>query len=127
MTVSRVVPLPHDAYTRAIYEGEEKAFMIGKIELETAEKLGEKRGLQQGIQQGMQQGMQKGMQQGMQQGRQQGLNQIVLRLMARRFGDVPAQISARVALLSADELEDLSLALLDFASYADVEAWFNRH
>jgi hypothetical protein len=36
-------------------------------------------------------------------------------------------MTARLARLSADELDDLGEALLDFTTPADLEQWFARH
>ena len=68
---------------------------------------------------------------GRQEGRQEGLVQgkelLVERLLRRRLGSVPAEVSARLARLSPDQLDDLGEALLDFAGQADLEQWLARH
>jgi predicted transposase/invertase (TIGR01784 family) len=112
-----------DPKEREIYEGEEKAIMVDQIQIASAEERGEKRGLQQGIEQGMQQGIE----QGVRQGRQDGMLEMLLRQMSRLIGEVPAGVASRLSQLSTDDLSELSLAVFDLHSYADVEAWLTRH
>ena len=57
------------------------------------------------------------------QGAHMGAEEIVLRQLRRLYGDLPAAMSERVHNLSTLQLEELSLALLDFASLADAEHW----
>jgi flagellar biosynthesis/type III secretory pathway protein FliH len=68
---------------------------------------------------------------GRQEGRQEGLTQgkeaLLERQLRRRLGAVSADMTARLARLSADELDDLGEALLDFTTPADLEQWFARH
>jgi predicted transposase YdaD len=52
---------------------------------------------------------------------------IVLRLIARRLGTLDDQMQGKVEQLSSGQLEDLSEALLDFATLADLEAWLDAH
>ncbi len=60
---------------------------------------------------------------GIVQGRTQGKEALVVRQIRRRLGTVPAQAVARLPRLSAEQLDDLGEALLDFATAADLEAW----
>jgi len=68
---------------------------------------------------------------GRQEGRQEGLTQgkevLVERLLRRRLGAVPAEVTARLDRLSPDQLDDLGEALLDFSGLADLEHWLARH
>lgn len=84
----------------------------------------------EGIMQGMTQGIEQGKAQGIEQGKAQGITQgketLVLRLLRRRFGSVPAKVSARLASLSAEQLDDLGEALLDFVTLTDLEQWLAR-
>jgi hypothetical protein len=70
--------------------------LIAKIHEEGVQQ-GLRAGMQQGIQQGVQQGIQQGVQQGVQQGRRQGESLLLSRLLARRFGALPAWAEARLA------------------------------
>jgi hypothetical protein len=51
----------------------------------------------------------------------------VLRLLTRRFGEVPAEVRAEIAGLSVAQLEDLGEAVLDFASWVDLQQWLSQH
>ena len=79
----------------------------------------EERGLRRGLERGQQIGQQIG-------GREKALS-IVLRLLHRRIGTMNDALQARVILLSSDQLEDLSEALLDFGVQDDLERWLNEH
>ena len=72
-------------------------------------------------------GRQEGVMQGRQEGVMQGKEALVERQLRRRFGAVPADLSARLARLSPDTLDDLGEALLDFSDPADLEQWLSRH
>ena len=47
----------------------------------------------------------------------------MLRLLRKRLGDLDPLVEVRVESLSADRLEELGEALLDFSSLADLDAW----
>jgi hypothetical protein len=91
---------------REIYEGEVKRRMVDSIQLQTAEERGK--------------------QQGMQQGMRMNARNVVLRLLARRIGEVPVSISSRLERLNAEALDDLAVDSLDFVNYVDVENWLTR-
>ena len=76
-----------------------------------------------GMQQGIQQGMQQGMQQGKQQGKQEGEVNLILRLLSKRFGEVPSQLKMQIEKLSLKQLEDLTEVFLDFASLDNLVIW----
>jgi Domain of unknown function (DUF4351) len=48
---------------------------------------------------------------------------LVLRLLARRIGQIAPQTEAKILTLSVAELEALGKALLDFASPEDLDQW----
>ena len=54
---------------------------------------------------------------------QQGEANLVLRLLKRRFGELPPHITETIQKLSVEKLEDLGEALLDFESQADLINW----
>jgi hypothetical protein len=54
----------------------------------------------------------------------QGMQKILARHLTRRFGEMPSNMEARLSSLSRHELDAFDLAMFDFNSYADVEAWF---
>ena len=68
-----------------------------------------------------------GRQEGRQEGIARGKEALVERQLRRRLGSVPAGVSARLARLSPDQLDDLGEALLDFSGYADLEQWLAGH
>ena len=82
--------------------------------------------MQQGLQEGLQQGLQQGLQEGLQQGRQQEAAALSLRLLQRRFGPLDAASIARIEALELNQLEDLSLNLLDFSATADLQHWLEQ-
>ncbi|MCL6750469.1 Rpn family recombination-promoting nuclease/putative transposase [Nostoc sp. CCCryo 231-06] len=73
-----------------------------------------------------QEGIQEGEQRGREQGREEGEKSLVLRLLARRVGELPQEVRSQVESLSLEQLENLGEALLDFSSMADLDAWFNQ-
>jgi flagellar biosynthesis/type III secretory pathway protein FliH len=64
-----------------------------------------KRGLQQGVQQGLQEGVRQGV--------QQGEWRLLLKIIEKRFGAVPPWVEERLTSRSTEELEALSVRLLD--------------
>jgi predicted transposase/invertase (TIGR01784 family) len=63
---------------------------------------------------------------GEQQGEQRALQRektLILRLIARKVGEVPQELRSSVELLSIDRLEALCEALLDFNSLQDLRNW----
>jgi hypothetical protein len=53
--------------------------------------------------------------------------EIILRQLQRRFGVLDDAIHAHVGALPMEQLEDLSVALLDFPAMSDLEDWLQRH
>jgi hypothetical protein len=58
-------------------------------------------------------GLQEGLQEGLQKGLQRGELSILRRLIEKRFGALPSWAGEKLAALSASELEDLSVRVLD--------------
>jgi len=65
-----------------------------------------------------------GEQRGRQEGRQEGRQSLVLLLLNQKFGALPDRLSAQITALKLDQLEALAIALLNFTSVADLEAWW---
>ena len=65
----------------------------------------------------------KAIQQGEAIGLQKGEANLVLRLLKRRFGELPPHITETIQKLSVEKLEDLGEALLDFETQADLINW----
>ncbi len=85
--------------------------------------LGLQEGRQVGLQEGLQAGLELGRQEGLQEGRQVGQAQLILRLLARRFGEVDATLQQRIQTLSSERLEQLGEVLLDFGQVVDLERY----
>lgn len=71
-------------------------------------------------------GLKKGREEGEVQGRKQALLTIILRLLTRKFGNLPPKMHTRIARLQIPRLESLAEAILDFESVADLELWFSK-
>ncbi|MCC5663119.1 DUF4351 domain-containing protein [Nostoc sp. CHAB 5784] len=51
---------------------------------------------------------------------------LIIRLLRRRFGDIDESLVEQVRNLSAEHLEELGDALLDFSKIADLVAWLEQ-
>jgi predicted transposase/invertase (TIGR01784 family) len=60
-------------------------------------------------------------------GREEGRFSLVIRLLNRRVGIITPQIEEQVLGLTANKIEDLGEALLDFTSISDLEAWLQNN
>ena len=85
-----------------------------------------KEGREKGIQVGIQKGIQKGIKEGRKEGIREGAAALTLRLLRRRVGRIDAPTRQRILRLSAKELQELGLALLDFSSQKDLSAWLAK-
>ncbi|MDJ0619984.1 MAG: Rpn family recombination-promoting nuclease/putative transposase [Calothrix sp. MO_192.B10] len=81
---------------------------------------------EEGRQEGRQEGIQEGRQEGIQEGRQEAIVNIVLRLLTKRFGQLSEEMRFSISSLPLPVLEDLSEALLDFTSLADLQSWLEE-
>jgi predicted transposase/invertase (TIGR01784 family) len=52
---------------------------------------------------------------------------LILKLLARKLGDVLPQLQSQVSALSIDRVESLGEALFDFNSLDDLESWLNQN
>jgi hypothetical protein len=77
-------------------------------------------GRQEGLQEGELRGRQEGRQEGRREGRQEGEATLLLRLLERRFGALPASVTNRVAAAGTATLEEWSLRVLDAKGLDDV-------
>ncbi|MBD2666637.1 hypothetical protein B6N60_03967 [Richelia sinica FACHB-800] len=60
------------------------------------------------------------------QGRQQGEVNLILRLLSKRFGEVPSQLRIEIEKLSLPQLDALTEVLLDFVSLDDLVVWLQN-
>jgi predicted transposase YdaD len=75
----------------------------------------------------LQEGRQEGRQEGIQLGLQQGERSLVLRLLTRQVGTLPAEVKSQVEALSLPELEMLGEALLGFSRLEELRDWLRSH
>ncbi|MGK7889184.1 MAG: DUF4351 domain-containing protein [Leptolyngbyaceae cyanobacterium] len=57
--------------------------------------------------------------------REEGARSLTLRLLTRRFGELPDSILETVNVLSREQLEAFTDALLDFTSLEEIEVWLS--
>jgi hypothetical protein len=67
------------------------------------------------------------MEQGIEQGIKQGERSLALRILTRKFGDLPASLRSHIDTLTLDQLNNLGEALLDFQTLNDLETWLAQH
>ena len=60
---------------------------------------------------------------GYERGIEEGERLVVLKLLKRRLGELSPETTQRIQSLSVNQLENLSEALLDFSSMADLFNW----
>ena len=60
-----------------------------------------------------------------QKGRVEEAVNFVIRLLTKRFGEIPQSMLEHISSLPLPVLEDLSEALLDFTNTADLQAWLS--
>ena len=81
---------------------------------------GRREGRQKGLEQGLEQGLQQGLQQGRKEGLLEGNRELVLSLLRKRFGRLPASVTRRIARMSHAQTEELAVAVLDARSLKDL-------
>jgi predicted transposase YdaD len=60
---------------------------------------------------------------GREEGREEATVNLVIRLLTKRFGELTPEMRSAITSLALPVLEDLSEALLDFTSIADLQLW----
>jgi flagellar biosynthesis/type III secretory pathway protein FliH len=83
-------------------------------------------GRQEGLQEGRQEGREMGLEEGLEEGRRREASALALRLLERRCGSLSAATTSRIEVLSRAQLENLTLALLDFRSGEDLQNWLEQ-
>ncbi|WP_338430510.1 DUF4351 domain-containing protein [Synechococcus elongatus] len=61
-----------------------------------------------------------------QEGRLEGIARIILRQLPKSCGALSPEMVERVQALSLEQMQDLGVALLDFGSIQDLEAWLSQ-
>ena len=64
--------------------------------------------------------------QGREQGRQEGHLSLVMRLLKKRFGEIPEATSSQVESLAIEDLEELAEDIFDFDSLEDISGWLQE-
>jgi hypothetical protein len=114
---------------------EEARFQAELAQLEPTEQektmelmtMGMEKGIEKGMTMGMEKGIEKGMEKGMEKGIQQGQTDLVILQLNRRLGTLDAPTTDRIRALRVPQLADLAVALLDFGSRDDLQAWLDSH
>jgi hypothetical protein len=106
-----------DAYLRLTME-EEHQFETELQQIQPQEK--------EGVMEIVTSWMERGLEKGRQEGRQEGERKVILRLLRKRLGQLDRQTEDRINALSADALEELEEALLDFTSRANLDVWLEK-
>lgn len=60
-------------------------------------------------------------------GREEATVALIIRLLTKRFGEISTEIRTSISNLPLPVLEQLSEALLDFTSLADLQAWLSAN
>ena len=60
---------------------------------------------------------------GREEGREEATVNVIIRLLTKRFGKISEEMRSSISSLPLPVLEDLSEALLDFTSFADIQTW----
>jgi predicted transposase YdaD len=60
----------------------------------------------------------------LEEGREEGRFEMLFMLLSSKFGKLPKRTQSKVRTLSADRLQALSSALLNFKTLKDLDAWF---
>ncbi len=84
---------------------------------------GRKEGRNLGLKEGRQEGREEGLHVGRKEGREEASRDLVARLLAKRFGPLSPATEKAIEGLSLQKLEALGVALLDFQSKGDLQAW----
>jgi len=75
------------------------------------------------LREGRAEGLEQGLEEGLIQGRTAGERAIVIKQLIRKLGSLSPEVTAKVNVLSLEQLETLAEALLDFTSVGDLESW----
>ena len=101
----------------------EAMFTLGDLKQTRIYQEAKLEGMREGEMQGKLEGEKIGAQRGQILGRQQGLKQFAVKLLTRKFGKVSLKTVKHLEKLSAEQLEELAEAVLDFEKVSDLEAW----
>jgi predicted transposase YdaD len=115
------------AFQDILAEGRQEGVELGRKEgVELGRQEGLQVGLQEGRQEGHQEGRELGLEEGLEEGRRREACTLALRLLERRCGTLSAATNSGIEVLSRAQLENLTLALLDFRSVEDLQIWLEQ-
>ena len=80
---------------------------------------------EEGRVEGLEEARQEAREEARQEGRVEEAVNFVIRLLTKRFGEIPQSMLEHISSLPLPVLENLSEALLDFSSMADLQAWLS--
>ena len=80
----------------------------------------EDKGMEKGMKEGIEKGIQKGIEKGMEKGMEKGQLMVIKRQLAKKFGNIPTDIIEAVNNLKEEQLEVLSIELIDMTSLDDL-------
>jgi predicted transposase YdaD len=83
-------------------------------------------GHDEGYDEGYDEGHDEGYEEGHDEGREQEARSLILRLLSRRFGEIPPQAQTQIEQLNLEQMESLAEALLDFSAIADLLSWLKQ-
>ncbi|BAY04390.1 DUF4351 domain-containing protein [Anabaena sp. PCC 7938] len=58
--------------------------------------------------------------------KQEGEVNLILRLLSKKFGEVPSQLKMQIEKLSLEQLEALTEVLLDFSNLGNLVVWLEN-
>jgi len=87
---------------------------------------GRQEGIAVGLREGLREGLQEGRQEGRQEGKKEGEVALIMRQLYRRLGAIDPMLTEGIRELSIQDLEDLGVDLLDFATPEDLVAWLDE-
>ncbi|WP_017749201.1 DUF4351 domain-containing protein [Scytonema hofmannii] len=85
--------------------------------------LAREEGREEGREKGREEGREKGREEGREEGEIIGEQKVIIRQLNRRIGEIEAPFIEQIRKLPVEQLEELSEALLDFSTVADLEQW----
>ncbi len=71
-------------------------------------------------------GLEQGLEEGLKLGVERGKLALLMGLLNHRFGELEPSLDAKVKALSGNQIEDLSIALLDFTSVTNLVTWLDN-
>jgi predicted transposase YdaD len=85
----------------------------------------EEKGLEKGLEKGREEGIEIGLEKGREEGREKGKLSIIKRLLFKKFGMLPDEISHRIDTLDETKLDEISVAILDMQQVDDLKKFIH--